>query len=172
MARYFDSCTTAEELKQEYKKQARLLHPDCNPGRDTTAEFQRMQAEFETAFSRLKSVHVNAQGERYEKATEETAQEYMDMISKLLRMPGVNTELCGSWLWCTGNTKAHKEELKAMGFKWSNGKKAWSFHYEPWRRRSRRSYSLDEIRGKYGSVRFRAGKSESRTEEGDPILTE
>ena len=30
MTTYFTNCKTAEEAKQEYKRLARELHPDCN----------------------------------------------------------------------------------------------------------------------------------------------
>lgn len=155
-AGYFSECHTAEDLKKEYKRLARALHPDCNPGRDTTKEFQEMQREFERAFDHLKSVHVNAEGEQYTKETTETATEYMEMIEKLMKMSGVIVELCGAWLWCTGNTKEHKDDLKALGFKWSQNKQAWSYHRDPWRKCSRRKYSLDEIRARYGSMHFKS----------------
>ena len=151
--KYFTFCKTAEDCKQLYKRLCKKLHPDCNPGRDTTKEFQEMQAEFERAFNRLKSIHVNAAGETYEKETTETAAEFMDMVAALLRIDGINVELCGSWFWITGNTKEHKEELKALGFKWSSKKCAWYYHREPWHKKGG-NCTLDEIRRKYGSVKF------------------
>lgn len=151
---YFTNCRTAEELKKEYRKLAAKLHPDNNPGKDTTKDFQAMQAEFEKAFDHLKNVHVNKDGETYEKESTETAREFMDLINKLLHFEGVEVELCGSWIWCTGNTKAYKEELKALSFRWSSNKKAWYFHREPYRRRSKNSMSLDDIRSMYGRIRF------------------
>ena len=154
MTKYFENCKTAEELKKEYKKVAKMLHPDMNPGKDTEEEFKAMQNEFEKAFELLKNVHINKDGEQYEKETTETANEFMDQINKLLHFPGVEVELCGSWLWVTGDTKAVKDELKAMGFKWSRNKVAWYFHREPYRKHSKRNISLDEIREMYGSKSF------------------
>ena len=154
MAKYFTTCKTAEEAKQEYKRLARELHPDCNKDHDTTAEFQRMQADFEAVWTRLKNIHVNADGETYTKETSETATQYMDIINKLLHVPGIVIELCGSWLWVSGNTKPAKEDLKALHFKWSGKKSAWYFHFEPYKKRSKVERSMEDIRNMYGSERF------------------
>ena len=47
----------------------------------------------------------------------------MDDIAEELRLKmktapniaGINVELCGLWVWLTGETKAHREEIKAIG---------------------------------------------------------
>ena len=86
--RYFDNCNTLEDVKQLYKKHARDLHPDCNPGRDTTAEFQEMQRQYEEAWKRCGSTHKNASGETYTKDTSETAEAYAAIIEALLHLKG------------------------------------------------------------------------------------
>jgi len=151
---YFEDAKTLEDVKQLYKKLARELHPDCNPGKDTTADFQRMQQQYNEAFKRLKNVHVNKDGETYTKETEETPEQYADIINALLRCPGLMIELCGSWLWITGNTREHTDTLKALHFRWSRNKSAWYFHFEPYRKHSKKSVDLDTIRSMYGSQRF------------------
>ena len=138
MKRYFENCKTAEDAKQEYKKLARELHPDCNPRKDTTAGFQRMQADFESAWIRLKDIHVNADGETYTKESSETAAAYMDIINRLIQVPSLVIELCGSWLWVTRNTYAAKDILKGLGFRWSAKKSAWYFHAEPYHKREKK----------------------------------
>lgn len=165
---YFTNCRTAEELKKAYREAARKLHPDCNRDRDTTEDFKAMQAEFEAAFERLKNVHVNKDGERYEKETTETAGEFMDLINQLLKISGIDVELCGSWIWVTGNTKAAKEQLKSFGFKFSRNKLAWYYHREPYRKRGSKKMSLDDIRAMYGSAKFNRSSSNPDM---DPVPT-
>ena len=41
-----------------------------------------------------------------------------------------------------------------LGFKWSHNKAAWYFHREPYRKRSKKSMTLDDIRRMYGSAHF------------------
>lgn len=154
MTKYFNNCKTAEELKKEYKKMAIKLHPDNNKDHDTTAEFQEMQAEFTTAFERLKNIHVDKDGHQYESSTTESAEAYMDLINRLVKINGIEIELCGSWIWITGNTKPVKELLKTESFHWSKNKMAWYYHREPFTKKSKRSLSLDEIRNKYGSEKL------------------
>ena len=152
--KYFSDCITLEDVKALYKKLARELHPDCTPGKDTTAAFQEMQAEYEKAFYNCRYTHINKEGETYTKETDETPDQYADIINALLRCPGLSIELCGSWLWVTGNTRDHKDILKELHFSWSKNKAAWYFHFEPFRKRSKKGVSLDEIRSMYGSQRF------------------
>ena len=148
---YFRNCKTAEELKESFRKLCKELHPDANPGKDTTEAFKTMKAEFEKAFGRLKNIHANAEGETYQKETSETAAEFMDLIESLILFRDISIELCGSWVWVTGNTYAHKEELKALKFRWSSKKAAWYFHKGEFHK-TRRALSLDEIREHFGSV--------------------
>jgi curved DNA-binding protein CbpA len=157
---FFENATTLEDVKALYKKYARELHPDCNPGKDTTAEFQEMQKQYEATFNRCKNIHINKDGEQYTKETEETPEMFAGIINALLKLDGLCIELCGSWLWITGNTYEHRAELKALNFKYSGNKKAWYFHFEPYRKHSKKSVDLDTIRDMYGSQRF-SGKTET-----------
>ncbi len=161
--KYFTDCKTAEELKKAYRSWAMKLHPDVG---GSTPEFQAMQNEFEKAWERLKNIHVNKDGETYQKATDETAGAFMGIIEKLMKMQGVEVELCGSWLWITGNTKPYKDQLKAIGGRWSHNKNCWYIHNEPYKRHHSRDYSLEEIRDMYGSKRVKAREESDQS----PVL--
>lgn len=155
--KYFSNCKTAEELKKAYRNAAKRLHPDA--GGDEN-EFKAMQAEFSVAWEKLKNRHENASGETYEKETTETAAEFMDIIEKLLHLDGVEVELCGAWLWVTGNTYPHRETLKSLRFCFSKKKAAWYFHREPYRKHGKRELSLDQIRDLFGSEKVQRGENE------------
>lgn len=156
--KYFDKCRTAEELKKAYRTAAKKLHPDA--GGDPEL-FKAMQAEFSAAWEKLKNVHMNASGERYEKATTETAAEFMELIEKLFKLDGVVIEICGAWLWVTGNTYPHRDELKKLRFGFSAKKSAWYFHYEPYKKHSKRELSMNQIRDMFGSQRVERGTTEN-----------
>lgn len=150
---YFFGCETAEELKKEYHKLSRKLHPD-NGGNEE--QFKEMQAEFTRMFDILKNVHTNKDGDKWEatgeRATTETAREFMDVIEKLMFIPDITVELCGSWIWVGGNTKGHKELLKELHFRWSANKSMWYYHKEEGKRRYRKgNWSIDKIRDTFGS---------------------
>lgn len=155
--KWFNNPTTAEELKEQYRKLAMKYHPDM--GGDVE-KMKEINNEYDILFPRLKDIHRSAKGETYtaENPTAETPDEFKHIIDRLVRMDGINIELCGSWLWITGNTVAHKEELKAMGFKWAAQKKAWFFHHGEYRKRSRKTMSMNRIREMYGSEFLGADK--------------
>ena len=112
---YFQNCKTAEELKKKYRDLAKQLHPDAGGNEE---EFKSMQAEFAAAWERLKNIHVSKDGEKYERETDETAAEFMALIERLITLPGVTVEICGSWIWCSGNTKPYKEMFRELAFRW------------------------------------------------------
>ena len=77
------------------------------------------------------------------------------IIAALLKLDGLEIELCGRWLWIGGNTKEHKEALKAAGCRWSSTKKLWSWHFaEEGQRWHKGTKTMTEIRSKYGSTTF------------------
>jgi hypothetical protein len=69
------------------------------------------------------------------------------------KLEGIVIEICGVWIWLTGETYPHKNVLKSSGCLFSGKKKAWY-----WRTKQKKSYysrgkySLDQIRSRYGSL--------------------
>ena len=143
----FAKATTAEEVKAIYKKLALQHHPDRGGDVEIMKE---VNALFDEYFEKLKHVHKTKDGKRYEKETNETSGMFKDIIDKLLRMNGVEIEIIGCFIWVSGNTKPHKEEIKALGFRWHSKKKVWYKAPDGYRKKSRKTYSMEDIRGMYG----------------------
>ena len=139
---YFKDCKTAEELKKAYRTWAKKLHPDLGGNAE---EFKVMQAEYERLWE-----------------TTETPQEFINIINTLVRLNGIHVEICGNWIWCSGNTQPYKDTLKSLKFRWAHKKKAWYYHTEPYRKRSRRELTLDEIRDMFGSKTYAAKAEEDK----------
>ena len=148
--KWFNHPQALEDLKKQYKQLAVKHHPDKG---GNTADMQEINAEYDRLFELLKNTHKNAEGQTYTTKTEtrETANDFKEIINKLIHLDGINIELCGLWLWITGDTFSHKETLKALNFKWSNSKKAWYYHSDDYKKSSRKIYTLDQIRDLYGS---------------------
>lgn len=146
--RYFVRIETLEELKKQYRVLAMKHHPDRGGDVETMKE---INAEYDRAFAKVKDIHKNAKGETYTKENPETAEQFRDIIDKLLRMKGVEVEVIGCFIWLSGNTKEHKDDIKAMGFKWHSKKKMWYKSPEDYHRRGKKQYSMAEIRDMYGT---------------------
>lgn len=154
MKKYFQNCRSLDELKKEYRRLTLINHPDRGGDVET---MKQINIEYEQRHEELKN-HWNATHDE-EHQTTETPEEFRDILEKLLKLDGLDIELCGSWLWIGGDTRRHKEELKAAGCRWSNNKKLWYWrHAEEGRRWHRGTCTIGEIRTKYGSQRFAAGE--------------
>lgn len=142
--------TTSEELKSLYRKLATKHHPDA--GGDN-ATMQAVNAEYTALFTKLKDTHRNAEGTVYTSSnpTDELPEEFMEIIDRLIRMDNINIEIIGRFIWVSGDTKPHKDQLKDMKFRWHSKKFCWYLAPEDYRKRSRKQYSMDDIRQMYGS---------------------
>lgn len=154
MTKYFNNPQNLDELKRQYKHLAQKHHPDV--GGDT-AVMQAINAEYEARFEVLKRTQNTQAAENgTARATTENAGDFIAIVSLLLSLDGLEVELCGRWLWIGGETRKHKEALKAAGCRWSSSKKLWSWHFaEEGDRWHRGSKSMSQIRCKYGSTTFR-----------------
>lgn len=147
---------TPEDVKKAFRKAAFLYHPDRNP-----AGHEMMKAVNE-AYKTLKYYTGSVQHE---------ADGYGEDLNRMINVAvalreesgnKITIELMGAWLWLTGETKPYSKLLNrstGAGFSYASKKKAWYYRPEDFKSRSRGKNSLDEIRGKYGSVNPNGGKN-------------
>lgn len=155
MTKFFTNCKTLDELKAAYRRLALANHPDR--GGDT-ATMQAINAEYAEMHNRLKDAHNAAADEEHR--TTETPEEFIRIISVLMKLDGLEVELCGRWLWIGGDTRKHKDALKAAGCRWSKNKAKWHWrHEEDGSKHYRGHYDMRQIRNKYGSQRIAADGS-------------
>lgn len=149
---FFDKCQNLNELKAEYKRLVMLRHPDRPNGDEET--MKAINGEYDRTFAVLKELQ-NLEAEQPEsqtRKTTETPEEFRAVVDALLKLGGIEVELCGSWLWISGDTYQNRDALKACGCLFSGSKKRWYWrHAEDDCRWSRGKTSMQEIRHKYGS---------------------
>ena len=139
---------TFVEVKEAYRKASKKYHPDVNP-----AGLTIMKAINE-AFDTLKQERfpLTIYGDQNFNDYGESLNQALNAIVNLV---GINIEICGSWVWVSGNTLPHKEALKHANFLWSGNKQMWYFHPPSKKRRYYKGDSpIEEIRAKYGSQRI------------------
>ena len=156
--RYFQNCRNLDELKKEYRRLSMIHHPD----RGGDPEIMKaINAEHDEVFEILKKQHNETHDEHHQ--TTETPEEFRKIIDLLLKLDGLEVELCGSWLWIGGETRKHKEALKAAGCRWSKNKLLWYWRHpeDGCYKRTGKSKTMNQIRFKYGSQTFQAGRETS-----------
>lgn len=133
---------TPELVKVAYRKACSIYHPDRNP-----AGLEMMKL-VNQAYEALKDTSgestVTIDGADY-------GQDLCNALNAIIGLAGLVIELCGAWVWVTGDTRTHKAELKQAGFKWASKKLMWYFRPPDAKVFSNGKKTIGEIRGKYGS---------------------
>lgn len=141
---YFNNIHTLEELRKEYKRLVKSNHPD-NGGSVETIKI--INVEYEICFKVLEKADSVSSNNKYNMAEDEMIREIINAIINL----NIEIEICGSWVWVSGNTYSCKQELKNSGFHWASKKKMWYWHNPEEQTRSNGKTSMNDIRMKYGS---------------------
>lgn len=160
--KYFRNVQDLQELRRQYKELLKTHHPD-NGG--NVADMQEINAEYDRLFKVLKNKHESNQTSTDGAKADFNANKYdfeadeklREMLSKIINFNGVTIEVIGNWLWCFDSYQ-YRKELKELGFKYASQKRAWYYHTEPFRKRSNRKLSMEDIRNYYGSTEVQTEK--------------
>jgi curved DNA-binding protein CbpA len=138
-----------EVVKKAYRKACSKYHPDKGGSNE-------MMKAVNDAYDLLKDFKGSSKETENQNVFEEDnyPDELNDALNAALALDGLFVEVCGIWVWVTGETMKHKEALKEAGFKWAKKKKAWHFRPSDYKSKGRGSWDLDKIREEHGSRSF------------------
>lgn len=153
--KWLNDIDTLEELRKIYRRLVIKYHPD-NGGSDET--IKEINVEYDMLFQKLKDRYERS--ESYNHTTDRQKQAYdfakdqkiREMIFLLSKYQGLVIELCGVWLWVSGDTRRYRKELKALGLHYASQKQCWYIHWDDFVKHGSRPSSMSYIRSKYGSV--------------------
>ena len=158
--------TTPKITKLAYRRACSEFHPDRNPAG------AQMMVQVNAAYEVLKD-HTGFVGGA-DKQTQDSANDegetvnsadygadMMAALNSVIDLSGLTVEIAGDWIWLTGDTKSHKDIIKAAGFKWARKKVAWYFRPDDYKSKSKGGFSMDEIRDKHNAKVVRRAQSNS-----------
>lgn len=134
--RFFQSVTSLEGLKKQFRKLALELHPDKG---GNEKDFINMKDEYDQLVKEMSSGSAAKEFENF------NSEAFKSIIEKLINYD-IELEIIGTWIWVSGNTFEAKTTLKELNFKWASKKKAWYFHEGDYKKKGKKNYSLEEIR--------------------------
>lgn len=156
---FFQDVKNFEELKKEYRRLAKIHHPD--KGGDSVL-FRKLKEEYDRKAKQLLNGEEEKEKKDGFKETAETMEAYKRIIDELLKYENVNIEICGLWLWIDGETKPIKDKLKNLGCLWASKKEKWYYRPPEYKSHTRKTQTMEYIREKYGSEKIARKKEENK----------
>ena len=145
--RFFNQINNLEELKKEYRRFCHKHHPDLGGDAET---MQQLNAEYEEI---LNSASFRAHFASDDcKSSVDVERAMREVIEKIIILEGISLEICGTWLWITGETYPVKDRIKAAGCWFARKKCAWYWRPPEARSKNRKPMSLEKIRERHGTV--------------------
>ena len=152
---------TVGQIKSEYRKLAKLHHPDLG------GDLEKMKQVNITYHAALLAANgetsLGSDGKEHTyKYNEKIEQMVMDKVLEILALNlNITVKIVGVWIWVEGTTRDQKDifNRNGVGLKWHSEKKVWYFNPHKGRRTRHSGKSLAELEEMYGSRSF-SGKSQ------------
>lgn len=112
---------TLEDLKRVYSDEYSEVRYDVDLLKD-------LDLAYEDSFDAVRCLHRTKGGKVYSTesaANHETVGFFPEFVEAISNMSDVWFTIEGTWMWVSGNTKPHREELKRLGLRWAPKRKMW-----------------------------------------------
>ena len=139
---FFNQCRTLQEVKQRYKELAMQYHPDRGGDEEI---MKLLNFEYEIV---INNPFFNFSGQS--EAEKESYLQFPEIINKIINLD-LTIEICGQWVWISGNTYQNREYLRKSGFYFARNKKLWYWRPQEYSSSNRNPLPMDRIRALYGS---------------------
>ncbi len=146
---YFEGLTQEAEIKTRYKELAKVNHPDLG---GCVEVMKAINTQYEKVIEGAYQRAGKSITEIEELLAKDAA--VMEKLNQIIQCVGVEVEICGRWIWVSGDTKPIKEILKSASFKWAKNKCSWFWRAEEDKSYNRKKMSMDEIRASHGSQKL------------------
>lgn len=112
---------TLEDLKRVYSDEYSEVRYDVDLLKD-------LDLAYEDNFDAVRCLHRTKGGKVHSTESaqnHETVGFFPEFVEAISNMADVEYNIEGTWLWVSGNTKPHREELKRLGLRWAPKRKMW-----------------------------------------------
>lgn len=154
---YFKNVTDLDNLKKQFRDLCKKHHPDLG------GDIETMKA-INNEYTELLNNPGAFNDFDFENSSVEIEEQHRNIIEQTIIYEGLIVEICGRWIWFTGETRKYKEQLKALGCFFASKKVAWYWRPEDEKRKGGKPVPLDQIRSKYGRTVFEHKEREKVTD--------
>ena len=137
---FFTNINSLEELKKVYRELCKVHHPDKGGDNET---MKRINLEYSYI---LENSRFDFKGSNVE-----IEEKIREIIEKTIILQGLIVELCGRWIWFSGNSFEHKETLKKLGCRFASKKRLWYWHDPNEVSKNKKVMDMSDIRNIHGS---------------------
>ena len=148
---------TLSALKIQRAKAASKFHPD----KVGVSGLETMKS-INVAYDFLKGLidQFGDDSEAFEDSEENNPESFSDdlqaAINAIIGLDGLILEVCGNWIWVSGDTRPHKEAIKAAGYFWASKKMMWYWRPAEYKSGNRKNCDMDKVRTLHGSKEVKA----------------